>query len=158
MHLLSKASEKDVALDGLSARRWGISGPSAHRSHSSKRWDRKRRHGLASHGIVGLSDAYVYLKRFDELSNGQQYRAMLAKLIAGGANVWLADEFCANLDSITANVVADGLQRIARQLGPPWSCIFTATGVRGRLRPDHVLQLTTGNGHTVSMAQRSWHV
>jgi ABC-type ATPase with predicted acetyltransferase domain len=28
-------------------------------------------------GIVGLSDAFVYLKRFRELSNGQQYRAML---------------------------------------------------------------------------------
>jgi ABC-type ATPase with predicted acetyltransferase domain len=40
-------------------------------------------------GLVGLSDAFIYLKRFDELSRGQQYRALLALLIAGGYNVWL---------------------------------------------------------------------
>jgi ABC-type ATPase with predicted acetyltransferase domain len=34
-------------------------------------------------GLVGLSDAFVYLKRFAELSNGQQYRAMLTCLIFG---------------------------------------------------------------------------
>src|SRR5262249_48089782 len=33
-------------------------------------------------GTVSLSDAFVYLKRYDELSAGQQYRAMLAKLIS----------------------------------------------------------------------------
>jgi ABC-type ATPase with predicted acetyltransferase domain len=62
-------------------------------------------------GLVGLSDAFVYLKRFDELSNGQQYRVMLARLIASGCNVWLADEFCANLDVVTANIVANRMQR-----------------------------------------------
>jgi ABC-type ATPase with predicted acetyltransferase domain len=53
-------------------------------------------------GMVSLSDAFVYLKRYDELSAGQQYRAMLAKLISGNSNVWLADEFCVNLDPIAA--------------------------------------------------------
>ena len=57
-------------------------------------------------GMVGLSDAYVYLKRYEELSNGQQYRAMLAGLITSAYNLWIADEFCANLDSITANLVS----------------------------------------------------
>ncbi|HID31420.1 MAG TPA: ATP-binding cassette domain-containing protein, partial [Desulfobacterales bacterium] len=54
-------------------------------------------------GLVGLSDAFVYLKRFEELSRGQQYRAMLAKLLSARCNVWLIDEFCANLDPVTAN-------------------------------------------------------
>jgi ABC-type transport system involved in cytochrome c biogenesis ATPase subunit len=95
-------------------------------------------------GLVGLSDAFVYLKRFVELSNGQQYRAMLAQLIASGRNVWLADEFCANLDVITANVVADRLQQTARQLGAVLIVasshpeVFTAA-----LRPDQVVHLTT---------------
>lgn len=53
-------------------------------------------------GTVGLSDVFVYLKRFVELSHGQQYRAMLARLLASNYNVWLADEFCAALDPITA--------------------------------------------------------
>ena len=50
-------------------------------------------------GTVGLSDAFVFLKRFSELSTGQQYRAMLGSLIARCANVWFVDEFCANLES-----------------------------------------------------------
>lgn len=101
-------------------------------------------------GLVGLSDAFVYLKRFDELSNGQQYRVMLARLIASGCNLWIADEFCANLDVVTANVVAHRMQRIARQLGATLVVAssqpetFAAT-----LEPDRVVQLTTAKEHRV---------
>lgn len=95
-------------------------------------------------GTVGLSDAFVYLKRFNELSNGQQYRAMLAKLISSSNNVWLADEFCANLDVVTAIVVADRLQKVARNLR---AVLIVASSqpelFAGALRPDKVLQLTT---------------
>jgi ABC-type transport system involved in cytochrome c biogenesis ATPase subunit len=105
-------------------------------------------------GLVGLSDAYVYLKRFGELSNGQQYRAMLARLLADGSNVWLADEFCANLDSLTANIVADRLQRVARQRG---AILVVASSqpqaFAHSLAPDTVLQLTTAGGHTVSSGE-----
>ncbi len=95
-------------------------------------------------GLVGLSDAYVYLKRFEELSKGQQFRAMLAKLIAGDFNTWLVDEFCANLDPVTASVVADKLQRTARSLGV--TLIASAPHCQNfltSLRPDFVIQLTT---------------
>lgn len=95
-------------------------------------------------GWVGLSDAFVYLKRFAELSAGQQYRAMLADLLAQGANVWIADEFCANLDPITASLVADRAQHLARRLS---AALIVATAnpenVLTALRPDSVLQLTT---------------
>ena len=101
-------------------------------------------------GTVGLSDAFVYLKRFRELSNGQQYRAMLARLITGGHNVWLADEFCANLDVLTANVVADRLQRLARKLR---AVLIVASSqpesFLQALNPDQVVQLTTAWQHRV---------
>jgi ABC-type lipoprotein export system ATPase subunit/GNAT superfamily N-acetyltransferase len=101
-------------------------------------------------GAVGLSDAFVYLKRFAELSNGQQYRAMLAKVIASGANIWVADEFCANLDVVTANVVAKGLQRLARRLG---ATVVVASSQPhsfvSALRPDLVIQLSSSNEHSV---------
>ena len=67
--------------------------------------------------LLGTSEPGLYLKRFDELSKGQQYRAMLAKLISTKTNVWFADEFCAYLDPVTANVVAHNVQRTARKLG-----------------------------------------
>src|SRR5207249_5670023 len=61
--------------------------------------------------IAGLTEAFLYFKRFDELSAGQRYRFMLARLIDSGANLWLADEFCSALDEVTASIVAHNLQR-----------------------------------------------
>lgn len=67
--------------------------------------------------VSGLAEAHLYVKRFVELSNGQRYRAMIARLIASDADVWVADEFCANLDPITAAIVARNLKRCAKSLG-----------------------------------------
>lgn len=101
-------------------------------------------------GLVGLSDAFVYLKRFEELSNGQQYRVMLARLIASGCNVWLADEFCANLDAVTANVVANRMQRVARQLGATLVVASSQPEAYvGSFAPDKVVRLTNAREHQV---------
>jgi excisionase family DNA binding protein len=112
--------------------------------------NRDIRSALHLMGLVGLSDAFVYLKRFEELSNGQQYRAKLAQLIAGGYNVWVADEFCATLDLVTANVVADRLQKTARQLKALLIVASSQPELFARaLRPDQVIQLTTAWEHRV---------
>ncbi len=109
-------------------------------------------------GLVGLSDAYVYLKRFDELSKGQQFRAMLARLIATNVNTWLVDEFCANLDPVTANVVADKLQRTARKSG---ATLIAATPhcqyFIHSLKPDLVIQLTTAWEHSIMSGEDFMH-
>lgn len=101
-------------------------------------------------GTVGLSDAFIYLKRFDELSNGQQYRASLARLIASSANVWIADEFCANLDSLTANVVSLRLRSLTKRLG---AVLVVASSqpeaFLGSLCPDVVLQLSSSTEHHI---------
>jgi ABC-type lipoprotein export system ATPase subunit/GNAT superfamily N-acetyltransferase len=101
-------------------------------------------------GTVGLSDAFIYLKRFDELSNGQQYRASLARLIASGANVWIADEFCANLDSLTANVVSLRLRSLTKKLH---AVLVVASSqpeaFLGSLCPDVVLRLSSSTEYHV---------
>lgn len=101
-------------------------------------------------GTVSLSDAFVYLKRYDELSAGQQYRAMLARLISSKANVWLADEFCVNLDPIAANAVAARLGELARKLK---AILIVATpqpeSVARSLKPDIVIRFTTASEHQV---------
>jgi ABC-type ATPase with predicted acetyltransferase domain len=106
--------------------------------------------GLFLLSLAGLSEAYVYLKRFEELSGGQKYRAMLALLLAAEKNVWLADEFCANLDPITANVVAHNAQSIARRCGA--TLIVAAPHCNNfvvSLRPDCVIQLTSAWEHKI---------
>lgn len=65
--------------------------------------------------MAGISDAYLYIRTPKELSDGQLYRFRLAKLLETDADVWVADEFGAVLDRITAKVVAYNLQKVARR-------------------------------------------
>ena len=101
-------------------------------------------------GLAGISEPTLYLKSFDELSAGQQYRCMLAHLLTSDSNVWLADEFCANLDPTTANVVGHNVQKIARKVGAtvilaaPHSDYFVNS-----LMPDIVISLTSAWEHKI---------
>lgn len=93
---------------------------------------------------VGLSDAFVFVKRFDELSNGQKYRALMAKLIHSQKNVLIIDEFCANLDPISSNVLAYRMHKLAKRLGI--TLIAGAAHYEAfikSLKPDRVVRLST---------------
>ena len=64
---------------------------------------------------VGLSEAMVFIKPFELLSMGQRYRAMFADLILSNAKLWLLDEFCSNLDPVTATILSIRLKKLAQQ-------------------------------------------
>lgn len=66
---------------------------------------------IAALNQAGLSEAFVYLKPYQLLSRGQKYRARLADLALRGDQVWLVDEFCADLDPLTARIVASNLRK-----------------------------------------------
>jgi ABC-type lipoprotein export system ATPase subunit/GNAT superfamily N-acetyltransferase len=66
---------------------------------------------------VGLNDAFLFLRSYEELSDGQKYRYKIAKMIESGAQFWVMDEFAATLDRDTAKIVAYNLQKLARQQG-----------------------------------------
>lgn len=70
---------------------------------------------MRSLSIAGISDAYLYISKPKELSDGQRYRFRLAKLLEANADVWIADEFGAVLDRVTAKVVAYNMQKVARE-------------------------------------------
>lgn len=101
-------------------------------------------------GLVGLSDAFVYLKRFEELSTGQQYRAMIAKLISERKNVWLVDEFGTHLDQITALFVASRIRHIATRSK---IIVFVATSqpenIAAALSPDQVVTMSLAGRHSI---------
>lgn len=99
-------------------------------------------YALHALNVSGLAEAHLYVKRFRELSNGQRYRAMVAKLIASGADVWVADEFCATLDPLTASIVSRNLRRCAKALGV--TVVLAAANWSEfihELRPDRVVHL-----------------
>jgi ABC-type ATPase with predicted acetyltransferase domain len=60
---------------------------------------------------AGISDAYLYVRKPSELSDGQRYRVRLAKVLESGADVWVTDEFGAVLDRVTAKAVATGIAK-----------------------------------------------
>jgi len=70
--------------------------------------------GLELLSRVGLNDAFLFVRRYRELSDGQKYRYRIAKLIESGAQWWILDEFAATLDRDTAKIVAFNLQKQAR--------------------------------------------
>lgn len=87
-------------------------------------------------GLAGINDAYLYVRRPSELSDGQRYRFRLAKLIESGAKVWVADEFLAVLDRTAAKVIAFSLQKVARRAGATVIVATTHTDMVPDLCPD----------------------
>jgi len=65
--------------------------------------------------MMGLNDAYIFLRKYGELSDGQKYRYRLAKAIGLKPDFLFIDEFCCNLDRTTAKVISYNLQRVARK-------------------------------------------
>ena len=49
------------------------------------------------------------------LSEGEKYRFRLAMALASGKKFIFADEFCSNLDRITAAVICYNIQRYAKR-------------------------------------------
>lgn len=83
--------------------------------------------------LAGLNDAYLFIRKPSELSDGQKYRFKLAKLIESKAQVWVADEFTAALDRVTAKVVAFNMQKVARQCGATLMVATTHMDLRPEL-------------------------
>jgi ABC-type ATPase with predicted acetyltransferase domain len=86
--------------------------------------------------IAGLNDAYLFIRKPGELSDGQRYRFRLAKAIEAGAQVWVADEFMAVLDRTAAKVIAYSVQKAARRAGATLIVATTHTDMVNDLAPD----------------------
>lgn len=84
---------------------------------------------------AGISDAWIYIRKPSELSDGQRYRLKLALLMATPADVWVADEFGAVLDRVTAKAVAFSTQKVARALGKTFIVATTHTDLGEELGP-----------------------
>ena len=94
---------------------------------------------------VGLSEAFVMIKPFPLLSRGQQYRAMLADLLLRDEQVWLLDEFCADLDPLSARIVAHNFRKMVIASG---RIAIVAAANHGHyldaLRPTQVIEMRVG--------------
>lgn len=85
---------------------------------------------------VGLNDAFLFLRSYGQLSDGQKYRYRIAKLIESKKQWWVLDEFAATLDRDTAKIVAWNLQKVARALGKAVVAATTHKDLLEDLSPD----------------------
>ena len=99
---------------------------------------------------VGLNDAYLFLRKYNELSAGQRYRFGLAQMIDSGKRFWLCDEFCSLLDRVTARVVAYSVQKHARRVGATLVVASSHTDLLADLNPD--IRVVKGWGEEVMIS------
>lgn len=90
--------------------------------------------------LAGLNDAYLFIRKPGELSDGQRYRFRLAKAIETKADVWVADEFMAVLDRTAAKVIAYSMQKTARRVGATLIVATTHTDMVADLAPSLFVQ------------------
>jgi ABC-type lipoprotein export system ATPase subunit/GNAT superfamily N-acetyltransferase len=91
--------------------------------------------GLELLSRAGLNDAFLFIRRYRELSDGQKYRYKIARLMESGKQWWLADEFCSTLDRDTAKIVAFNMQKLARKSGKAVIVATTHTDLTEDLKP-----------------------
>lgn len=77
-------------------------------------------------GLFGLTDAHLNLRTYEELSQGQRYRAKLA-YTASRYDVVFADEFAATLDRETAKTISYSIRRATLKGRLPTTFILAST-------------------------------
>jgi ABC-type ATPase with predicted acetyltransferase domain len=85
---------------------------------------------------AGLSDVFCMLNVPANLSEGQKYRFRLACALASGKKFIFADEFCSNLDRITAGVIAYNVRRFAKHNGVTFFLASAHEDILADLQPD----------------------
>ncbi|MGB9660221.1 MAG: hypothetical protein ACPLY9_06910 [Nitrososphaerales archaeon] len=88
--------------------------------------------------MAGLNEAFLFLRHYKELSNGQKYRYKIAKMLDSKKNTWVMDEFCSTLDRITAKVVSYCVQKVVRKQGKTVLVATTHDDLLYDLNPNHI--------------------
>jgi len=94
---------------------------------------------------VGLNDAFLFLREYGQLSDGQRYRYRIARMIDSGRKYWLADEFCSTLDRTTARIVAYNIQKLARRSGATLIAATTHVDLEEDLSPSILIRKGWGD-------------
>ena len=95
--------------------------------------------------LAGLNDAFVFLRKPSELSDGQMYRFRLAQAMAVEPRCVFIDEFCATLDRITARIIAANVRKFADKFKTTFIVATTHDDLYEDLQPDVYVEKLFGN-------------
>lgn len=109
--------------------------------------------GLRLLSAAGLNDCLCILNQPSNLSEGQKYRFRLAMALAAGGKFIFADEFCSNLDRITAMVISHNVHKFAKRTGTTFILASSHKDIMLDLAPD-VLVIKELSGPTEVIYKR----
>jgi energy-coupling factor transporter ATP-binding protein EcfA2 len=93
---------------------------------------------------VGFSSPPAWLRPFHVLSTGQQFRVLLARLLAEAPALAVLDEYSSVVDRTAAQVGSAALARTVRRRGGRFVAVTCHYDVEEWLQPDWVYQPDTG--------------
>jgi ABC-type ATPase with predicted acetyltransferase domain len=85
---------------------------------------------------AGLNDCFCILNQPRNLSDGQKYRFRLAMALAAKKKFVFADEFCSELDRITAAVISYNVHKFAKRTGTIFILASSQNDILLDLSPD----------------------
>jgi len=85
---------------------------------------------------AGLNDAFCVLNQPANLSDGQKYRFRLAMALAAGKKFIFADEFCSELDRVSAAVISYNIHKFAKRTGTTFILAASQEDMVSDLTPD----------------------
>jgi ABC-type ATPase with predicted acetyltransferase domain len=91
---------------------------------------------LKTLSVVGLSEVFAVLNRPSHLSEGQKYRFRLAQALATQRRFIFGDEFCCELDRVTAATVAFNIHKFAKRTGTTFVLASSRDDILADLAPD----------------------
>jgi ABC-type ATPase with predicted acetyltransferase domain len=89
--------------------------------------------------LAGLNDCFCILNQPGNLSDGQKYRFRLAMALAAKKKFIFADEFCTELDRITAAVISHNVYKFAKRTGTTFILASCNDDVLPDLLPDVIV-------------------
>ncbi len=104
--------------------------------------------------LVGLNDCFCILNQPRNLSDGQKYRFRLAMALAAKKKFIFADEFCSELDRITAAVISYNIHKFAKRTGTIFILASSHDDILLDLSPD-VLIAAELSGQTEVIYKRT---
>jgi len=110
---------------------------------------------LRTLSYAGLTDVFCVLNSPATLSEGQKYRYRIAKAIASDKQFIFADEFCSNLDRVTAAVISHNLRKLATKTGKTFILASSHDDLLADLLPEViVIKHLAGESEVVYKNQR----
>jgi len=93
---------------------------------------------------VGFSSPPVWMLPFDKLSNGQKFRAEMARLILDTKGTAVVDEFTSVVDRNVAKMCSFAIQKFVRRAGRKMVAVSCHYDIIDWLEPDWVYYVDTG--------------